>query len=197
MATARPYKSRMRLRAGYGTEAQDGAVEFTSVFYFASTPLRSTLDLAATGLALVRFYGYGNETAAPEPSSYYRSTQNQYLVLPGVALPFRSHALISAGPRLQAGGDAFIAGSVHLGGSAVRHTAVRAGRADRRPELGLPRREGRSAPGRVSSRSTAAWYPIIQNGSGAFGSIGGAVSTYWTPRHASPADHGDAGRGQG
>lgn len=183
--TARPFKSRMRLRAGYGTEAQDGAVEFTSVFYYASTPLRTSLGLAITGLALVRFYGYGNETAAPGSSSYYRSTQNQYLVLPGVSLPFRSHALVSAGlafkrvetPLLP---NQYISVVEPYGTPLFGQAGLTGG-------LSWDSRDVKGAPHRgMYFTLNGAWYPIIQNGSGAFGSIGGAVSTYWTPRRESP-----------
>ncbi|MFI5210136.1 MAG: BamA/TamA family outer membrane protein [Gemmatimonadales bacterium] len=181
---ARPYRSRMRLRAGYGTGAEKGAVEFTSVFYFASTPLRTTLDVAATGLALVRFYGYGNETAAPGPSSYYRSIQNQYLVLPGVALPFGDHALLSAGLAFKRVETPFQPG--YYISVAQPYGTPLFGQAGLTGGLSWDSRDVKGAPHRGAVLTIdGAWYPLINDGSGAFGNIGGALSTYWTPRRES------------
>jgi len=181
---ARPFRSRMRLRAGYGTEAKDGAVEFSSVFYYATTPLSTTLDVAATGLVLVRFYGYGNETAAPEPSSYYRSTQNQYIAAAGAALPLWRHAVVSAGLSVKRAETPFNPGQYisvaqPYGTPLFGQAGLTGGLSwDSRDVIGAPHRG-------VHITLGGAWYPIIKNGSGAFGSIGGAVSTYWTPRRES------------
>lgn len=178
---ARPWHSRMRLRAAYGTGAQDGAVEFTSEFRFASTPVRSTLKLAITGLALVRFYGYGNETPAPQPSSYYRSNQNQYLVIPGVTLPAWKHALLNVGlafkkveTPLQP--DHYVSVVQPYGTPYFGQTGLTAGASwDTRDVKGAPHRG-------LFVTVDGAWYPIIEDGSGDFGDIEGAVSTYLTPR---------------
>jgi hypothetical protein len=177
---ARPYRSRMRLRAGYGTGANDGAVEFTSVFYYASTPLRTTLDLAATGLALVRFFGYGNETGAPGPSSYYRSIQNQYLAIPGVALPFGEHAEVRGGLAFKRVETPLQPG--HYISVAQPYGTPLFGQAGLTGGLSWDSRDVKGAPHRgVYLTVDGAWYPIIKNGTGGFGDIGGALSTYWTP----------------
>lgn len=177
---ARPFRSRMRLRAGYGTGADDGAVEFTSVFYYAATPLRTTLDLAATGLALVRFFGYGNETAAPGPSSYYRSIQNQYLALPGVALPFGEHAEVRAGLAFKRVETPLQPG--HYISVAQPYGTPLFGQAGLTGGLSWDSRDVKGAPHRGAYFTVdGAWYPIIKNGTGGFGNIGGALSTYWTP----------------
>jgi hypothetical protein len=178
---ARPYRSRMRLRAAYGTGADDGAVEFSSEFRFASTPLRATLDLAITGLALVRFYGYGNETAAPGSSSYYRSHQNQYLAIPGVTVPAWKHALLSAGlafkkveTPLQP--DHYVSVVQPYGTPYFGQTGVTAGASwDTRDVKGAPHSG-------VFITLDGSWYPILVDGTGSFGDIEGAVSTYVTPR---------------
>ena len=181
---ARPFRSRMRLRAGYGTEAQDGAVEFSSVFHFASTPLQAGLDLAATGLALVRFYGYGNETPAPGSSSYYRSTQNQYLAVPSVALPFGEHARVRGGVSFKRVETPFQPGQYIS--AAQPYGTPEFGQAGLIGGLSWDSRDVKGAPHRGAYFTIdGAWYPLIRNGSGAFGNIGGALSTYWTPRRES------------
>jgi len=180
---ARPFRSRMRLRAGYATGANDGAVEFTSVFYYASTPLRTTLDLAATGLALVRFYGYGNETAAPGSSSYYRSIQNQYLAIPGAALPLGEHAEVRAGLAFKRVETPYQPG--HYISVAQPYGTPEFGQAGLTGGFSWDSRDVKGAPHRgVYLTVDGAWYPLIKNGSGAFGDIGGAISTYWTPGRA-------------
>lgn len=181
---ARPFRSRMRLRAGYGTEAEDGAVEFSSVFHFASTPLEAGLELAATGLALVRFYGYGNETPAPGSSSYYRSTQNQYLAVPSVALPFGDHAQVKAGLSFKRVETPFLAGQYI---SVARpYGTPEFGQAGLIAGLSWDSRDVKGAPHRGAYFTIdGAWYPLVRNGTGAFGNIGGALSTYWTPRRES------------
>jgi len=182
--SARPYRSRMRLRAGYGTEADKGAVEFTSIFYFASTPLSTSLDLTATGLALVRFYGYGNETAAPGSTSYYRSIQNQYIAATGAALPFGEHAVGSAGLAFKQVETPFQPG--HYISVAQPYGTPLFQQAGLTGGFSWDSRDVKGAPHRgVYFTLDAAWYPIVPDGTGPFGSIGGAISTYWTPTRGS------------
>src|SRR2546429_519314 len=42
------------------------------------------LALRASGIEVVRFYGFGNETAALKVADYYRVHQTQYLIAPSL-----------------------------------------------------------------------------------------------------------------
>src|SRR5260370_14314398 len=51
---------------------------------------------------VVRFYGFGNETRAPQPDAYYKVQQADYLFAPTVVSAFSPRAGFSFGPRLEA-----------------------------------------------------------------------------------------------
>ena len=96
-----PYNSRVRVRAGYATAAQSYRAELTGEFRGTAPPAVVTLQLRASGIDVLRFYGFGNETVDSGSNDFYKVKQQQYLVAPALQFPLSSSANLSLGPVLK------------------------------------------------------------------------------------------------
>src|SRR2546425_598361 len=95
-----PYKSQLSFGVSYATAAQRFRATVSSDFRDVVWGLDAGLELRASGVEIVRFYGFGNEIAAPRSDDYYKVHQEQYLIAP--SLVARSGASrFSIGPLLK------------------------------------------------------------------------------------------------
>lgn len=95
-----PYASRARVRAGYATEARTGRAELLAQFTRANSRVRFELEATASGIEVIRFHGFGNETVLerPDDDAFYRVNQEQYTLEPRVVLPVGPRAELQTGP---------------------------------------------------------------------------------------------------
>jgi hypothetical protein len=92
-----PYGDRQMIRGGYATEAKRVRIEYSGDFRFENSPLRAGIFARASGIDILRFYGYGNET--PKGSkAFHRVERQQYSLEPSLTLPLGSRAAVSVGP---------------------------------------------------------------------------------------------------
>src|SRR5439155_965602 len=93
-----PYNSHLRVRAGYATAAQTGRAEFTGEFRGLVPPVVVTLRMRASGIDVLRFYGFGNETVDTGSSDFYKVKQQQYVGAPALQFSLSRSTNLSAGP---------------------------------------------------------------------------------------------------
>ncbi len=96
-----PYNSHVRVRAGYATGAQTYRAEFTGEFRGIVAPAIVRLHLRASGIDVLRFYGFGNETSDAGSTDFHKVKQQQYVVAPALEFPFSNAASFSLGPVLK------------------------------------------------------------------------------------------------
>ena len=96
-----PYNSHVRVRAGYATAAQTYRAEFTGEFRGIVPPAIVRLHLRASGIDVLRFYAFGNETPGPGSKDFHKVKPQQYLVAPALEFPFSTAASFSIGPVLK------------------------------------------------------------------------------------------------
>jgi len=96
-----PYNSHVRVRAGYATAAQTYRAEFTGEFRGIVPPVIVTLQMRASGIDVLRFYGFGNETPDTSSQNFYKVKQQQYLFAPALAFSLSRAATLSIGPVLK------------------------------------------------------------------------------------------------
>jgi hypothetical protein len=175
-----PYRSRQGLRAGYATKPNEYAVEYEGDFHFGPGASSLRIDLSRSGIGLLKFYGFGNETVRDQPDEFYYSRQTEYLVAPAVALPLGGRDTLVVGPvykdvSTDQSGDRYITIAKPYGYPQFQEAGLRA-RASH---------DTRDSP--VAAQSgwyvTAGgdYYPPILSAHWGFGGVQGAVSTYWTP----------------
>jgi len=73
-----PYASRIALRAGYATGADRFRADFSGDFRFQNSGMRLLFDARASGIDVLRFFGFGNETAVSTPDDFFKVFQQQY-----------------------------------------------------------------------------------------------------------------------
>lgn len=96
-----PFAHKYRLRGGYATGASTVRVDLTGTWHRVNSPLAFHLLARGSGIDVVRFHGFGNETSAAGPEEFFRVNQTDYRLEPSVEFPLSRHLSFSAGPRLR------------------------------------------------------------------------------------------------
>jgi hypothetical protein len=97
----KPFVSRQTIRAAFTTGAKRFKGEYDAEFHPRNSGVRYDLFARASGIEIIRFHGFGNETRAEQPREHYTVEQEQYVFEPGVSLPLASHATLALGPSLK------------------------------------------------------------------------------------------------
>jgi hypothetical protein len=175
---ALPPSTRLLAEAAYATGANTYRVDVAGEFRRPLLPTILYVELRASGLELVRFYGVGNETDGSQPDSVYRVGQTQLFIGPRVAIPLAPRLRLTVGPLLK------YAHTPGEPGTVLRNTGPYFGAGDfgqvgARAGLELDTRDHTSAPARgVHVSVVGQWYPAAWDAVHPFGSISAEVSTY-------------------
>lgn len=179
----RPYRSKLALRAGYATGADAFRAEFRGEFWRVNSRVRTELLLRASGIEVVRFFGFGNETPRIAPDFFYRVPQQQYVAAPSVTFPFGGSGAFTIGPvlkyahtNLEAG--RFISVSQPYGVGSFGEVGGAAG-------VEWDTRNGPAATRGVRLLAGGGVYPAVWDVTETFGEVHGEASTYLTPRTGS------------
>ena len=85
------------VRAGYATTAAAYRAEVTGEFRGIVPPVTVTLHARASGLDVLRFYGFGNETPNTSSTNFYKVKQEQYVLSPALQFTLSQGAELSVG----------------------------------------------------------------------------------------------------
>ncbi len=96
-----PYKTKMSFRAAWATAAQLPTVEFDGTFLNIGRNLHANLAVGLSGIKIIRFHGFGNETVAPVSSNFQKVEQLQAAVVPMLAISSSPGFSFSFGPILK------------------------------------------------------------------------------------------------
>ena len=176
-----PYASKLTLRAGYATGADRFRAEFLGEFRRVDSRVRTSIFLRASGIEVVRFFGFGNETPRlTDDDEFYRVPQEQYLVAPAVTFPAGRFGSLTFGPTLkwvdtdpQPG--RFLALTPVLGTGNFGEVGASAG-------FEWDTRDSPVAKRGVHFTAAGTVYPAIWDVESTFGELHGEASTYLTPR---------------
>lgn len=177
-----PYHTRLVLRAGYATGAASGRAELLEEIQDFPGRATTTLHLRASGIDVVRFYGFGNATPDTGSTRFHKVLQEQYLIAPTVTWPLSAATRWSLGVVLK---------SAESTPDSTRLIGVL------RPYgIGSFQQTGVTSELRVDSRDRPAWatrgvlftvsgsaYPAALDVQRAFGSVTAQAATYLTVPH--------------
>ena len=176
----RPYRSRMSLRAGYATDAETFRVEFTGDFRRVNSRVRTSLLLRASGIEVVRFFGFGNETPRIDSDFFSRVPQEQYLIQPSVVFPVGRRATFSVGPTLKYADTDLDPGRfitlfppIGVGGFGMVGASAM---------LQVDRRDAEIARRGLHLTAAGSLFPAVWDVDGTFGEVHGEVAAFLTPR---------------
>ena len=97
-----PYASEQLIRAGWATTPSRGRVEYRGDFRRANSRTRFDLAARASGIDILKFHGFGNETPLlPGLKNFYKVEQRQYTLAPSVGFGVGPRFTLSLGPEVQ------------------------------------------------------------------------------------------------
>jgi hypothetical protein len=95
-----PHASRMELRAGFASGPDRFYVQYLGDSPDFVQGVDAALEVQYSGVDIVRFYGFGNETELVGPDEYYRITQRKFSIDPSVTYNPSPKARFAVGPFL-------------------------------------------------------------------------------------------------
>src|SRR5437879_1260130 len=98
---ALPPSTRLVAEAEYGSAPGSYRAALAGEFRRPLAPTVLTVELHSSGLELVRFYGFGNESDASQPDSVYRVDERQSLFAPAATVPLAPRLRLTLGPLVK------------------------------------------------------------------------------------------------
>ena len=96
-----PFASRHLFRAGYATTASTFRAEYRGEWHWENSGTHTNLLARASGIEILRFYGFGNETPTTDDRDFFKVQQDQFLLEPSISIPFSKHLMLTVAPRVQ------------------------------------------------------------------------------------------------
>jgi hypothetical protein len=176
-----PYASRHIFRAGYAVEASTFRAEYRGEWRWENSGVHTNLVARASGIEILRFYGFGNETPNTGDRDFFKVQQDQFLIEPSISIPLSRQAEVTFGPRAQfsrldENDDRFINTLTGLYG------AGEFGQVGGRLGIVFDTRDVKPAARKgihLELEGTA--YPAIWDVTNTFGKLRGSLSTYLSP----------------
>jgi hypothetical protein len=100
----RPYIYRMELTGGYATRADRFRLRYTAEYNPSLSGIRFLVDIRTSGLEVINFYGFGNETSFNrhlKDDDYYKVKQQESYIKPAAEFFINANSRILAGLRLK------------------------------------------------------------------------------------------------
>jgi hypothetical protein len=179
----RPHSSSLRFQAQAATAAASGRIEVGFRSYRESSRAFLSFDALASGIEVLRWHGFGNESSIDpsRPVSYYRVTQHQVAVAPALGWLLGERTVLTVGPRFKyavteldegQNADRFIRIDRPFGaGGFAQIGAAMEFRHDSRDVPAAPRRG-------FVLEAGGSWYPAAFEVTDPFGEVHGRVATY-------------------
>jgi hypothetical protein len=176
-----PYRSRIRLRLAFGAAAAAFRAEADAEVYRRNSGIRWTLSARGSGLEILRFYGFGNETTDEGEDERNRVHQREFTLESRVVLPLgRGRSRVSVGPvarltETDANTDRLIAEVAPYGFGTFRRIGLSA-------DIELDARDAATAPTRGAwLRIGGALQPGMLDVETAYGEAEAIATAYVTP----------------
>jgi hypothetical protein len=175
-----PWASRHLLRAAYATSAETFKVEYVGDFRSEHEGPSFGMHAFASGIEVLRFHGFGNETPATGSNDFYRVRDMDIDVSPTLNIPVGRRGRVWIGPvatwsSTRFTGDRFIDTARPYGSGEFGRLGVQAGiRIDTRDLRGYPRRG-------VVLDVGGSFRPGLWDVTSTYGEVHGVASTYLSP----------------
>jgi surface antigen Omp85-like protein len=174
-----PYSTRHVFSAGYSTSRQNGRFSYRGIYRRENRSSYYGFALRASGIDVLRFYGFGNATSQTGNEDFYKVDAKQVAVYPSFTAPVSQQLHFTIGPILRYTDtaqttDQFINASKPYGTGKFGEAGLAGGLvADTRDNTVFPRRGIRFA-------LRSAVYPATMDVTSTFGNLSGELSGYAT-----------------
>jgi hypothetical protein len=178
-----PYADKQSLRLSYSSARQDGRFEYSGDFRRENSSPHFGLRVQASGLELLHFYGFGNETPdlGADDDAFHEVEQNQALLAPELRLPLGGRGQLALGPvarfaSTERQASRLIGRLRPYGAGDFAQAGLRAeAEVDTRDRIGLPTRGAQLSAG-------GSYYPAWLDVERAFGEAHGEARVWWGAR---------------
>jgi len=175
---ALPASTRLIVTAEYATGAERFRARADGEFRRPLAPAILSVEALASGLELIRFYGFGNTSDASQPDSVYRVGQQQFLLAPTVSVPLTPRVRLTLGPLARYTRTRPDAGAL-LGRTGPYYGGGDFGEVGLRLVLEFDTRDAPAAPaGGAYLRLAGQGYPAAWDVVESFGIVSAEASTY-------------------
>jgi hypothetical protein len=96
-----PWADQQTLRAGWAFGAQQPKVDYRGEFQKTDSGVRFGLRAYYSGLEILRYYGFGNDTVNVEDDDFYKLSQRQTVFVPSMTWPLARALDLTVAPVLQ------------------------------------------------------------------------------------------------
>ena len=96
-----PYASQHSLKAGWAFGASQPKVDYSGEFHRSNSRVTTGLTAYYSGLEVLRFYGFGNDTTPAEDDDFNKVRQKHVVFLPSLTLPVAGPVDFTIAPALQ------------------------------------------------------------------------------------------------
>jgi hypothetical protein len=107
-----PYRWQQTFSVGFSTGVGRFRGEYLGDFRAVSPPFDVAVEARASGLDVVRFYGFGNRTPGPDPSDFFKVREQQYAFAPSLVVRFSDRARFGFGPVVRYARTDFLGGTL-------------------------------------------------------------------------------------
>jgi hypothetical protein len=175
-----PYRSRLRLRGAVGFRAAAFRFEADAEVYRRNSGVRWTFGTSASGLDVLRYYGFGNETSDEGPDDRFGVDQRAFTLESRIVFPLgQGRSQFSLGPRAKLTSTQENEG--RLIAEEEPYGYGRFGRVGLVADVVLDSRDHPKAPTRGAYlRVGTALHPALLDAESAFGQIDGVAAAYLT-----------------
>jgi len=193
-----PFSSRHAVSVGLASNGLEPFVAYTGRFHHLWPSIDGILHLEFSGINVIRFNGFGNETEIPGSSSFYDVDRTEFVFSPGVEFQaggnhggkegsgkelLRPSFTAAVGPILKYSDTPFNDNDDNFIGSLIPslYGTETFGQVGARAELTYDTRDNPGFATRgVLLRTEGLVYPEVWDVESTFGSVNGAASTYLT-----------------
>jgi hypothetical protein len=189
-----PSADQHTLRAGWAFGAQQPRVDYQAEFHRENSRAYAGLFARFSGLDILRYYGFGNDTTSTEGDDYYKVRSRQFTFLPTFTFPVARRLELTVAPAIQYSktqpGDELIgvqnpygSGSFGQAGGWVRlKLDTRGALRESASQIRLPGQgQGGGYPVRgVLLQATGAAFPKVWDVEKAYGWVEGSATTFLT-----------------
>jgi hypothetical protein len=173
-----PWAARHSIRAGYSTQLETGGVHYDYESRRIDRRGRFGLNARITGLDVIHFHGFGNETSNALPKSFYDVKQTRFVLAPSYRLELQpvdvwiGPVLAYADTRLAASG--LLAENMPYGADRFGQVGARLGFRMDRTDAEEPGTRG------VVLTGAGTYYPPVWSAEEGFGDVRGEAIVYAT-----------------
>lgn len=181
-----PYASRHSLAVGYSTALRDFGAEYGYEALRTDNRARFGIEAKISKLELIRFHGFGNQTAITDDDDFYEVKQRQYSFAPSYRLEL-DPVDVHVGPVVKFA-TTDLDDRPTLLGLELPYGTEDFGQVGARVRVAFDRRDLQKAPTRGGLvLAEASFYPATWSVRQSFGEVRGEAATYLTAKRATLA----------